>query len=72
MGTAFWMGAATVGTMSTDIEISSPVIVSISAVVTLSFWCNLDVLPNDANEISVVLVNDMPNSLTNSVDIKER
>ena len=70
-GTAFCMGAAIVGTMSTNIEISSPVIVCISTVINPTFWCNLDVLPNDANQISVVLVGDMPNSLTISVDISE-
>ena len=72
MGTAFWMGATIVGTISTDIEIRSPVIVSISTVVTPSFWCDLDALPKDANEISAVLLGDIPNSSIVSEDMNER
>ena len=72
MGTAFWMGAAIVGTMITDIEIRSLVIVSVFTVVTPSFWCDLDALPKDANELSAVLLGDIPNSSTMSEDMNER
>jgi len=65
MGTTFWIGAAIGGTISTDIEIHSLVIVTVA---TPSFWCDLDMLPNDATEISVVLV---ANSLTIPVDLNE-
>jgi len=60
MGTVFWIGAAIVGSMRSNTKISSPVIVSILAVITPSFWCNLDVLPIDTKEISVVPVGNMP------------
>ena len=65
------MGAAIIGIISTGTEVRSQVIVSISTVTTPSFCCDLDVLPNDANKISVVLVGNMLNPLTISVDINE-
>ena len=71
IGTAFWMGVAIVGTMSIETGIVLPLTVSISTVVTGSFWCSLDVVPNDAREIFADEVGDMPNSLTMSTDIKE-
>ena len=71
MGTAFWMGAAIVGTMGTDIEIHSPVIISISTVVTLSFGCDQMRFLKDANEISAVLLGGIPNSSTMAVDMNE-
>ena len=65
------MGVAIVGTMSIETGIVLPLTVSISTVVTGSFWCSLDVVPNDAREIFADEVGDMPNSLTMSTDIKE-